>query len=100
LNNTEHFEALLSTLSGQPVIVIQPSIGTISFSYFGTLAVTQGENHRCGFHITHPMGVVAIIFRAEDVVKLEEPGEVVGIKKIIRLRGPTHYNEKYERANV
>lgn len=89
--NVEHIEAQLSALNGQPVIVIHPSHGTISFSYSGILAVTTGnETHHVGFHLCNPMGVLAIIFFADDVVQVDDPPSNVPVKKIIRLRGPSN----------
>ncbi len=89
MRNTEHIEAQLSVLGGHPVIVVEPHHGTISFSYSGTLSVTVGDSgHGVGFHLFQPMGALAIIFFAEDVVSLEDP-KGMPVKKIIRLKGPS-----------
>jgi hypothetical protein len=87
--NTEHIEAKLAELDGQHVIVIEPHHGTISFSYTGTLSVTSGDSgHGVGFHLFHPMGVLAVIFFVEDVDNVEDPKNDIPVKKIIRLKGP------------
>lgn len=92
--NLEKLEFDLVQLNDQPVVVVAPSFGHVSFSYAGNLSVIQTPEHTVGFHLTNQLGGVAIIFFADDVEKLEKPSPVCE-SHVIRLKGPHQYPEKY-----
>ena len=86
----EHLEHEISLLKDKPVILVQPSFGSVSFSYKGVLHVVN--DHPVIFHFCSDTGDTAIIFCVEDVKKLETQL----LNTVIRLKGPHEYQEKYE----
>jgi hypothetical protein len=95
--NLELLEHELAQLDGKPVILCIPSYGKVSFAYSGILNVTRTTELLVAFHLITPMHEVAIIFSAEDVLRIDPPG-TAEVQNVIRLRGPHDYREHFAEA--
>lgn len=99
--NIERIEHELTLANGKPVIVIQPMFGSVTITLFGTITVTTcNESKTVGFHVIHSLGVLAIIFLAEDVVSLQDAEANTNAVKVIRLKSSHQYGEKFQRFHA
>lgn len=94
--NLELLEHELSKLNGKPIIIVRPGYGRVSDAISGVLTVTSTEEHTVGFHLMTFMGVLAIIFYADDVLRIE-PG-TADVAAIVRLKGPHDYKDHWQHA--
>lgn len=91
--NLEVLEHILVTMKEQNVILIQPSFGRVSDSYYGKLDVTTSPSHHVIFTF-YSVGS-SKIFEAADVLRIDPP--VQGCKEsVIRMKGPYDYADKYK----
>jgi len=88
----EVLEAELSKLNGKVVYVVRPMFGSQSDSYMGTLWV-QNKKYPLQFLVN--AASLVMLFTTDDVSTIEPPKND-GYSKIIRLKGPHNYKEKYE----
>lgn len=82
-------------MNNKLVILVRPGFGEQSDSFVGIINAINNNEYPIKFHFA--IHNHAILFTADDVIKLEEPVESIGenVEKIIRLKGPHDYTKTY-----
>jgi len=93
---SELIEHQLNQLNDQTICIVRPYFGFQSDSWIGRLSVLQ-HKYPLEFHFGTGQGV-AILFIADDVVRIDPPQDVDNSLIIIRLKGPADYTRPYQPA--
>jgi hypothetical protein len=87
---TKYVEKELVHLDGETVILIRPIVGTQSDAWRGKFTVIQDGGGAYTYEVC--AGHKDTLFTMSDVVRVENPGShIVGVDRIIRLKGPKDY---------
>ena len=94
--NTEFLEHQLCQLNGTEIILVCPQFGTVSHSFVGEFSFST-NNESVVFHFQSSN--MSSIFLVDDVEKIET-SNLPNINKIVRLKSPHQYTEKYNPCNT